>query len=429
MSLFIHYIIPFLYFLLCCYFLSKKNKKGDAFLSTNFIIIFFIIKCLAGFLYNWVSFHYFPEHGDIWEGFSHSLKMNKAFSQSPGYFLKDYYSFITSNNASMFDADKGFAQNSYIIIDVFQFALNFLSCRNLYTNTIIFNFIGILAALRLWKFLRQFYGNNFLFATVALFFFPSLLFYSSGIFKEGFIFIMICWLIPLVYNLIFEKFTFKRFAAFILAFFLLFTLKFLVGITFLGAMFLWWLFAKYPQRQIWIASSFIIIAVILFFSTATIFPQLNLPQSIVNRQQEFFLLKANSQMAIDTLQPTVKSFIHATPRAAYNVLLKPIPGEGGKILYMVYSVEILLFWLVIIALLMQSRFKLSISKTSFSLGLALLIFAIANLLLIGFIVPNIGAIVRYRSIFLPFIAFFFIISFSNSPLLMRINNWLRAKIE
>jgi len=133
----------------------------------------------------------------------------------------------------------------------------------------------------------------------------------------------------------------------------------------------------------------------------SVYTPINLPNYIVGRQQEFLILPANSRINVPVLQPTFLSFFKAFPSAISISLFKPLPGEGGKAMYLFYSAEMVSFWVLLLYQMVRSR--LTINKKLQPLFLAMFFFGIVNLLIIGYTIPSIGPVVRYRSIFLPFV--------------------------
>ena len=235
-----------------------------------------------------------------------------------------------------------------------------------------------------------------------LFLMPSAFFYTGNILKEGLIYTFIAALIPQLYEL-HKTFAFGRSLLCILLFVLLFFFKYLVAVTFAAALMMWWLMHRYPRYKAILLSSGVSIAVLLFFLSAYIPAVPDLPAFIVKRQQEFLALEANSAMDVKPLQPGVAGFAKELPSAIGRVFFKPLPGEGGKLFYLAHTIEIYLFWFVILFLAVRNRFRTEVVKP---LLWCLLLYAIANLLVIGYTIPSIGAMVRYRSIFLPMVGAF-----------------------
>ncbi len=165
---------------------------------------------------------------------------------------------------------------------------------------------------------------------------------------------------------------------------------------------MWWLLRRFPKHKMLTAITLSLGLVLLFFGLKYISPALDFPKVIAQRQQEFIALKAHSEIKVNPLEPTVSGFIGALPQSVNNVLFKPLPGEGKKLIYIVNTLEIFAFWSLMLFLFIRNRFRMQ--RAIDVLYWSQLLFAIANLTIIGYIVPNIGALVRYRSIFLPWLA-------------------------
>ena len=173
--------------------------------------------------------------------------------------------------------------------------------------------------------------------------------------------------------------------------------------------------AKFPRFKALILFSVFASCIAVFFLSKYIHPSLDLPRYLVNRQQEFLALEAGSAMQVQVPEPNFTGFLKVLPSATANVLFRPLPGEGSNLYYLAHSLEIYLFWGIVLFMAFKNRFRIQPSLVP-NLVWAFLLFAVCNLLIIGYIVPNIGAMVRYRSIFLPWLALFFWYLFNG-------NNW------
>jgi hypothetical protein len=303
---------------------------------------------------------------------------------------------------SLLNPDSSFIRTVFEGIKFIHFIADFFSFGNVYTNTILFNGIASLVMLHCWVFLKH-YTSGWA-AGAILFLMPSVFFFTSNILKEGLCFVLMAVIMPVVYGL-FQIISFKKIWVLVTCFLLLFFFKFIIALTFALAIVGWWLIEKYPSKKLIITGAILVICLLGFFGTKYLIPSLNFPALLVQRQQEFMRLPASSQIAMQTPDPTFKGFISVLPSVINNSLFKPLPGEGGKTLYLLFTIEIFALWLFAIALFFKNRFRFSFNRIR-PLFWSHAFYAMANLLIIGIIVPNIGAMVRYRSIFLPWLALF-----------------------
>jgi hypothetical protein len=101
---------------------------------------------------------------------------------------------------------------------------------------------------------------------------------------------------------------------------------------------------------------------------------------------------------LDNLEPHPLSFIRILPQALNHVFLRPIPGEQPGALSLFSGVETYFVLLILIlSFLVPARDNIPIPDSAPLL--AILFFAFSNYLFIGYTIPFLGAIVRYRIIF------------------------------
>ncbi len=410
MNVFVNILLPLFWFAALAFLLIRNKYLQQNGIPAWLIVSFFTAKCLAGFLYSYVALKYVPNRGDIWPFFEDGLALYKTFLQSPAAFISQVKQMFDISDVGVMNSHSDFIRTAFEGIKFIHFILNLFSFGNLYTNTILFNGLAVWLFLRCCICLREYSGSWVPGAWIFLF--PSAFLYSSGIHKEGIVLILIAALLPLSCQL-YKRAGFFKFFSFLLLFLLFFFLKFFVAILFLASLFLWFLLEKFPKRKKLIVVLAVFLGVSGFFLSGILSPATSLPQYIVNRQQEFLAFDAKSEFSVSPLKPDFISFCKALPSAINNVFFKPLPGEGGKAMYSIYTLEIFLFWGLIIYLVIKSRLRVNPENVG-PLFWALLLFALCNLLVIGYTIPNIGATMRYRSIFLPFIGVFAWLIFNGS---------------
>jgi hypothetical protein len=402
LELLIRYLLPLFYVLLIGWWLARNQFLQASGLQRWFVLGFFSTKVIAGLIYTWVMLQFIPSAVvDIETFFGGGLEMYRAFWEDPAGFPAFLAETFYITDFSLGRTDSDFIRTVFDGIKVIHFLLNFLSGGELYTNVVLFNCLASWLFLRCWVYLKHLSGNWWLGAWVYLF--PSAFFFTSVILKEGIEWMLIAAIIPLLYNIT-KKSGWAKVTGLLILFFLLFFFKYLIAFTFFGAILLFYLFKKHPALKGSIAFAATILSIVLFFGIGKLVPALNLPQYIVDRRLEFQDLEANTALSMQNLEPNLKSFLQALPECLHNVLFRPWPGEGGKLTYLVFSAEIMAFWAIWLFLFIRNR------KEGFSQpgpeAWAYFLFALINLMIIGYTITNIGAIIRYRSIFLPGLGYF-----------------------
>ena len=125
---------------------------------------------------------------------------------------------------------------------------------------------------------------------------------------------------------------------------------------------------------------------------------------LVQKQQDFIRLSqamnSGSMLYTVPLDPDFLSFIKAAPLAFTNVLLRPFPGESFSPFLLIASAEnaILLVAMVLVVFRFQKP-----NKDQLNLIVFFLLFVVGLFVLIGWVTPVMGAIVRYKVPALPFL--------------------------
>ncbi|MES2646671.1 MAG: hypothetical protein V4717_07355 [Bacteroidota bacterium] len=412
MSFFVSNILPVFYFVIVAWLLHRNRYLRNNGINAKSILLFFAAKCAAGFLYNFVALNFTPNGGDIWPWFWDGYDLYKKLLNNPSDFAAQLKQMFVIEDVDLTNTQSGFIRSVFEGIKLFQCFLNLFSFGNLYTNTILFNGLSSFVFLRCWIFIRQ-YSNSWTPGGL-LFLFPSSFYFSSGIHKEGIVFVILACLLPLFYRVM-QKANVAKLTGLVLLFALLFFFKFFVAILFAGAMMLWLLLEKFPfhKKKLFVLSLLIATGIFLLPPIGGSF--FSLQPHLVNRQQEFLAMQANSRIEIKVLEPDFNSFLKALPAALGHTLFRPFPGEGGKMLYMAFSIEIIILWLLICWLIIGSKMRF---YRLHSLAVAMLVFSYTNLVIIGYTIPNIGAMVRYRSIFLPWLLVFCWFTFNGDKQLL-----------
>ncbi len=419
MLLLINYFLPAFYFLLIGWLLFKNRWLRAQGLTPLMIVGFYVAKICIGSFYTYVMVHLIPKADDIDLLFGGGLEIYKAFLNSPLQFPGYLAQMFAIDDFRLGNTDSGFIRAVFDGIKFIHFLLNLLSGGNLYTNVLLFNGLSSFLFLRAWAYLKLLTGSwavgFFVFA------FPAAFFFTSVILKEGIELCLIAAMIPTIYGIKNHGITILRVLALVLLFLMMFFFKYLIAVSFLGIFLMLWVFKKFPAKPLLVSASIIIIVCFTFFNLKYVHHALNLPQYIIERRLEFQELEANSRLTMRPLEPNFFSFVKAIPEAIRNVFLRPLPGEGGKKVYLIFSIELIGWWILLLILLIKGRRQPFQNIPLFSWSL--LWFGIANLLIIGYTITNIGAIIRYRSVFMPLLLLFVWYGWQGSTLIhIQINN-------
>jgi hypothetical protein len=197
--------------------------------------------------------------------------------------------------------------------------------------------------------------------------------------------------------------------------------RFYIILSLLPALFIWLLMEKpsLTRRFLPPVAAIAVLTIILLL----IFPPLSgrLARTITARQLEFSQLEGNSRLSLPPMDGTWTSIFRVLPAAFRNGLFEPLPGSGGKPLYLAFAIELVAIWFFFIMSLLWRRKHPSAAQPFLAFCI---FFSFSGLLVIGAMVPFAGAIVRYRSFFLPFLLAPALWWLKTFPIILRLNNWL-----
>ena len=394
------------------------------------LLVVFGLRVAAGCLHNIIAYRYYPNHGDIW------LFFNDSFTTRRELFT-DFHTFWADNSA--------WAYLPHNLIEWMHVLFNFLSFDNLYINTLLFSFLTFAGAIALFRVFASRFPDDALTAGCVLLL-PSTLFWTACIHTEG-----------ILYTILgFFFFTLNRLLAgggisirrvllclFLFALAVFFRPAILIGL--LPATLFWIISEKTPRYRKFLlpagAAALLLLLSIPHLSSSLL-------QHLSARQQEFQALTGNSRIYLPGLDSTWGSFGRVLPRALLNGFFQPLPGSGGQVIYGAFATELGLIWLIIVVALFQMAFSRSrpssplhsgptlsqslpagrpVTLTAF--GISCLLFSILGMLLIGYIIPFVGSIVRYRSLFLPFLLAPFLHILRKTGLSSSLNSWLKRNFE
>ena len=429
-----HILLFIFYSLLAGYGVLRIPFIRKSGIRPAWLLLFFGGHVLLGCLHNAIAWRFYPGHGDIWDFFERSFLARRLMTA-------DLHTFLEYNANWNY-----FTHNNIIWVHV---VLNFLSFNNIYINTLLFSFPVFLGNIALFRVFRRRFPDDLLTALSALVF-PSTLYWTSCVHREGAIYGLLGLLFYygdwLLQNPPIPSRTKLRWAVYCFLLFIgVIYFRPAVALTLLPALLAWVLFEKIAPRRkaLLIAGATAVALLVLVFAAPALFTPLL--QSLSDRQKEFQGLEGGSRLYLPLLEPSGDSFLRVLPRGARNGLFEPLPGSGGKTIYEAFSIELLLVWgAIALAIFHKLRSRSSVSQPSrkspssspqpasasptFSFSAACLIYALPGLVLVGMIVPFAGALVRYRSIFLPFLLGPFLYSLRRTRLIKNMNKSLTSYI-
>ncbi len=386
----------------CIFFIPKINFVKSSGIKPFTIRILFILKVLAGLTIGWLSFHFYKAN-DYWDLNKEGILEYKLLLRNPKEFISNIaYSPYQNKYGHFFNAVGSYWNDlrNNIIIKILAIC-NLISHGNFYINALIFNIFGFLGCVALYKVFIKAFPNKHWQTIVCAFLIPTTLYFTSGIHKDLIIFTSLSFYIYYLFELVNEEFKLKILIKFIIALIIILLVRNFILIPLIPFSLLYLVSRRLDFNPIKLFFSFIAVGLVLLVGL-DLFSNLDFPfDLLVQRQADFLNLEpGQSQFDMTPLLPTLKSIVMNLPNAFEHVFLRPYIWEDGALFYIPAAIELLFFQGLLILFLF---FREKNDDYDWALIWLFVCFSLFMFIIIGLIIPNLGAVVRYKSIYLPFI--------------------------
>ena len=412
----VNFLFPVLLFFGIITMVSKHRFFQNSPFSTRSLQLAFLLRMLSSLVVYYIYSEYYTvrAEADTFKYFDDSYHMSKGFWEHPidffqmlfgidcntAYFHDNYFNDMSNWVRSY---DNGLLNDNRLVIR-FNALIRIFSFGNYHIHTLIFNFIAFIGSVSMGNVFYAVSKSKFK-SYLAVFIIPSVVFWSSGIFKESILLFALGVFLFHFYQACKGKWSTKRGAVLLSTLCILIVMKLYVFLAFLPACVCYFM-SKNKAKPYWTYLSIYGIFLLMGLGLAALAPQYSFISLIVDKQRDFINLsqffEVNSAFAMDYLEPTLWSLIKASPEAILNVFTKPWLGEVNSLLFIPPLFENLLLFILLL-FCFSSRKKLTSNQARFVFFC--LSFTIIVYLIIGLTTPITGALVRYKIPVAPFIWF------------------------
>jgi hypothetical protein len=399
---------------------------------------------------------FFYHGGDTTGYFESSMAMNNLFFNSPFSWVQNELGSATSEHFSLFSMDTGyplpylyFDVQTYMVIRIISPLLIFTFSSYLLT-TVLLDWIAFSGIWRLFLVFCDHYPNRKNLFAFAILFFPSVIFWSSGILKDTITLSCTGWVVFCIHRLfVLKKNRFRFFMTLCINIAIIISIKSYILITLLPGTIMW-IFSNRIAAIRNAAFRFLIIPIIFVVSVGG---TLYVLSQISSYMGKFALEKVIStalatqhdlkqdyyhghSFDIGTIDPTPMGLLEKFPVAFIAGMYRPFLWESGNIVMFISGLENTL----ILILTLTSIFRTNL--VSFFRKIfrePILFFSISYSIIFAFSVglstSNFGSLVRFKVAYLPFFlcALFILIKRKDEETelsnVRRKSNSLRLKLE
>ena len=408
-------------------------------ISKKMITSIFLLKILFGLVLWGIYTFYYTDRAtaDIYKYFDDSKIIFDTLKTKPLHFFQlvfgigngapEFDHYYSSMNYWARQIDSNIYNDSHTIIR-FNALVRLFSFGYYNVHTVFICFLSLVGLTAIYKTVVNYLQDKKRELLFVVFFLPSVLFWGSGVLKEGLIFFALGMLMYHSQKL----FSIKSIVYCLGATLLLALSKFYVWIAILpGLICIVWIL-KTNASRVFLKFSIVLILTIAVGLNIDKFTSIQNPLVTLSQKQYEFnqlasgklsdsnkktITPAISAIEINKLEPTIGSFIKNAPQALLNTTFRPYLWELKSPMMLLAGLENV--W-VVMFILLAIVFRKPVTSISLAFVLFCLSFVIIQFLIIGETTPILGAVVRYRTIALLFLFIALLFIIDKDKLLKRI---------
>ncbi|MCX8490770.1 MAG: hypothetical protein ORN54_06850 [Cyclobacteriaceae bacterium] len=380
--------------------------------SQKFYWIVFLIKWLAAMALGIVYIYYYPS-GDTWTYFGEAKKLSALAKVNFSQYLQLLF---TSNDTSTVTHFLYVHDRSFLFVKFVSF-FNLISGDSYWIAASYFSLVSFFSSWSLFVQLKKFVPDAHRAAALAIFFFPSVLFWSSGLLKETFAVAALYFLTAILVKLLNSaKVSVTQWVLVLLSLWIGWSMKYYwVGIfvcAWFSSLILGILTRKQKIPTVNLFLSWLSLFVVFTLMASFAHPNFRLERiiTVIATNHDQFVLQSAPEELIHfyDLHSTWSSMAINSPLAFFSGVLRPLPFETSSPISFLASLENVFMGVMIFSFLLHIR------KPIPMFTFPVLIFCATLCIFLALSTPNFGTLSRYRVGFLPFLIF--VLSYSN-PLL------------
>ncbi len=409
--------------------IRKLSLFRDSSLHPSFFRNVFLLKIAAGMgmaaLYTYYYtdrstadiFKYFDDSRIMYDALWHKpedyFRMLFGFDSDLDYFKRNYYNEM---NFWFRQYENELYNDSHTIIRINAF-FRLFSMGYYSIHTVLACFLSMVGLALFYRAVKRLIPGKEKALAIVIFLFPSVLFWGSGMLKESF---LLGALGVLMYAFLFLFESPKAWRRWIWLFpalaFLLY-LKVYVLLALIPGLFAYAWVRCTGNRNVWLKHLTVYLSAVALFLCWSHLSDYPLYEILAYKQTDFIRLadamESGSIVSVYPLDTDPLTFLKAAPKAFANVFFRPFPGESFSPLMLLAGFENLCILLACVA---AFRFRNSLAPAQRNLlflcvGMVVLLFV-----LIGWVTPVMGAIVRYKVPALPFLGIALVLIMDMIPL-------------
>lgn len=412
-------IVPVLHLLLIVYITVLVYRKIPPQPIKQFFIPGVLLKLLAGIIYGWIYWYYYG-HGDTLNYFSDAKLLASLAANSPIDYLQGLFT-----NQFPLEIQHSLVfihQPRALFLSKIASFFAFISWGNYWICSLYFSLFSFLGLFYLSHVCATIWPKQYWPIAIAFLFFPSVLFWSSGLNKESVVMGCMGFLAGIFLNFYYKKrrLHWQSLAVLLLSAYVVWVLKyyyaailFPILISLLIIAYLPIKIQENPFMKVGIGAMILIGLLMLGSYLHPILTWSGFLQQLFEQHHAIVAMSSKENLILfDAFEPTLDSLLSHLPLALFSGLFRPGVWDAGNIFQWCAALEN--FGLLLLTIAAIGNIKKLFQRPTPLLLWGTIAYILIMATLLAFAAPNFGTLVRYKIGFLPFLVLVVLV---NNPLL------------
>lgn len=367
-----------------------------------------MVKVVAGIVYGIIHRQSFWG-GDTALYFDQANIIYHSFGKYPGYYIQSFLGFRPAppgdeSQVFWYPPTKEYFKDFgvYLIVHINVF-FRIFSFGHYDVHVVFMAFLSTIGGINFYKVFRRMVHIPRFPLIMLSFFIPSVLFWTSGLHKDAFIYLgMSFFVLGLFYYDHWRKRRKRAMSYIVLGGLLVALFRPYLAFLLAPALLVWVMF-RYNQRP-WLNLALVYFSCFLLLVCYDLARKdFNALEMMAIQQREFRSEKGSSSFETESLDKRPVSFISYLPTAMANTLFRPYIWECKAVRHLLAFIEVASIWVIL--LVMVFFFK---PRRWGGVDWMMACYVTTNFLLIGYLTANSGTLVRYKAVSLGLLLFLII---------------------
>ncbi len=415
-------LAPFYILIIFVFAIIIKNKGIKKKPIYKFFIPGLLAKVFGGISACLIYVYYYKQGGDTLAYHSSAEVLVNLLFQNPNDFLKIWLGPATADKYYIFTNLTGYPiyyYNDFAAYNVvrFIFPLELLALKRYILASILMAVVSYSGVWKLYSLFCEIYPSLEKRFALAILFFPSLIFWGSGIFKDSWTLSAACWFCVSFYRIFIQgKIEIYNIVSIVVSAIVMILIKPYIFISMVPACLLWMIwghilgirnfFLRIIAGPIIVLIGFAIGAIVWLFVNSELGAYSSIDSMVKKAKISSDDLKQDyyqgNSFDLGDYEPTLGGMLIKFPEATMAGLFRPYIWETKNIAMFMSGIETLILLLFVISLIVMNPRKAMQSLLTNPMVLFCLVYAIVFAFSVAISTSNFGALVRLRIPMIPF---------------------------